>query len=103
MQNFDIGDLVLVIKSDYYPNLIGQAGIVAITARTVTGTDKFGNSLTDRYVIVDLPDEINRFGTTLWYFKPHYLLKILPDHEDVVTNQVRFLTYNFTDMIFTIR
>lgn len=93
MQNFNIGDLVLIINSDYIPSLVGQAGIVAITTRTVTGIDKYGNHLSGWYVAVDLPEEINRFGTTLWYFKPHYLLKISPDQKDVVLHKPRYTLF----------
>ena len=90
MQNLDIGDLVLIINSDYYPYLVGQSGIVAMTEKTITGTDKFGNTMTDRYVVVDITDETNRFGTTLWYFKRQYLLKIKPDAEFKIRTQVRY-------------
>ena len=91
MQNFNIGDLVLIINSDYVPSLVGQAGIVVMAARNINGTDKFGNHLSGWYTVVDLPEEINRFGTTLWYFKPHYLLKISPDYKEKVLYQEQLI------------
>ena len=91
MQRFYIGDLVLIINSDYYPYLVGQAGIVVMNEKTITGTDKYGNTLSGRYVVVELSEEINRFGTTLWYFKPHYLLKISPDYKKKILYQEQII------------
>ena len=76
MRQFEVGDLVLLINSDYNSDLIGHVGIVARAENSVTGVDKYGCYISSRYVVVDLPDDINRHGTTLWYLRPHHLIKI---------------------------
>ena len=78
MHRFEAGDLVLLINSDYNPDIIGCVGTVVLTERFVTGFDKYGCCISNRYVVVDLPDNINRHGTTLWYLKPDYLIKFSP-------------------------
>ncbi len=79
MTRFYVGDLVLVINSDYNSDIIGHAGTVASSETQISGNDKYGCCVSGRYAVVDLPYDINRFGTTLWYLKPEYLIKILPD------------------------
>lgn len=78
-QQFEVGDLVLVVNADYNPDLIGYTGTIARRADRIAGYDKYGRLRTGVYVVVDLPDKINRLGTTLWYKKPQYLVKISPD------------------------
>ncbi len=78
-QHFDVGDLVLVINADYNPGLIGCAGTIARRAARIAGYDKYGRLRTGVYVVVDLPGRLNRHGTTLWYKKPEYLIKLDPD------------------------
>jgi hypothetical protein len=79
VQHFKVGDLVLVINADYNPGLIGHAGTIARPADRIVGYDKFGQLNSGIYVVVDLPDKMNKYGTTLWYKKPEYLVKISPD------------------------
>ena len=79
MYIFSSGDRVLVINSIYNPDLIGHVGIIEHCADFFTGYDKNGCFISGKFVIVDLPDDINRYGTTLWYFKPEHLVKITPD------------------------
>lgn len=79
VQHFRVGDLVLVINADYNPDLIGHAGTIARPADRIVGYDKYGQLNSGIYVIVDLPDKMNKYGTTLWYKKPEYLVKISPD------------------------
>ena len=78
-QRFQLGDLVLVINADYNPDLIGHVGTIARPARRLSGYDRHGRLQAGVYVVVDLPDKINRHGTTLWYKTPQYLVKITPD------------------------
>jgi len=79
VQHFEVGDLVLVINADYNPDLIGHAGTIARRADRIVGYDRFGQLNAGIYVVVDLPDKTNKYGTTLWYKKPQYLVKISPD------------------------
>jgi len=79
MQHFETGDLVLLINSIYNPEIIGHVGTVRHGEAVFAGTDKFGRSVSGIFVIVDLPDDVNRFGTTLWYLKPGHLIKLSPD------------------------
>jgi len=78
-QHFEVGDLVLVVNADYNPGLIGCTGSIARRASRIAGYDKYGRLRTGVYVVVDLPGRINRHGTTLWYKKPQYLIKLSPD------------------------
>lgn len=78
--HFEVGDLVLVVNADYNPALIGCAGTIARRAARIAGYDKYGQLRTGVYVVVDLPGRINRHGTTLWYKKPQYLIKLGPDN-----------------------
>jgi len=79
VQYFENGDLVLLINSIYNPEIIGHIGIVAVSESQITGCDRFGCMISGNYVVVDLPNDINRHGTTLWYLKPGHLVKIMPD------------------------
>ena len=81
MSYFSINDQVLVINSLYNPALIGHVGTVAHSAGFFTGHDRNGRFISGKFVVVDLPDDINRYGTTLWYFRPDHLVKISPDKE----------------------
>ena len=78
MQHFKTGDLVLLINSTYNPDIIGHVGTVMHSEDYFSGTDKFGCLISSNFVVVDLPGDINRHGTTLWYLKPHHLIKISP-------------------------
>ncbi|MEX2525610.1 MAG: hypothetical protein WD750_11685 [Gammaproteobacteria bacterium] len=78
-QHFDVGDLVLVVNADYNPGLIGCTGTIARPAARIAGYDRFGQLRAGVYVVVDLPGRLNRHGTTLWYKKPQYLIKLSPD------------------------
>lgn len=78
-QHFEVGDLVLVVNADYNPDLIGHTGAIARRAARIAGYDKNRRFRSGIYVVVDLPGKINRHGTTLWYKKPQYLVKISPD------------------------
>ena len=91
MRRFEVGDLVLLINSDYNSNLIGHVGIVALGESFVSGFDIYGCNISNRYVVVDLPDDINRHGTTLWYLKPHHLIKISPNAKEVVTASKQYV------------
>ena len=91
MRQFEVGDLVLLINSDYNSDLIGHVGIVARAENFVTGVDKYGCYTSSRYVVVDLPDDINRHGTTLWYLRPYHLIKINPDAKEVVTASKQYV------------
>ena len=84
MQHFKIGNLVLLINSIYNPDIIGHVGTVIHGEDHFSGIDKFGRTVSGIYVVVDLPGDINRHGTTLWYLKPHHLIKISPD-DDIKT------------------
>lgn len=79
MKHFDVGDLVLLINSTCNPDIIGHAGIVMHTVDYFSGHDKFGHYHSGLYVVVDLPGNRNRHGTTLWYLKPNHLIKISPE------------------------
>ncbi len=79
MQCFEVGDLVLLINATYNPEIIGHVGTVAKSESHIKGYDKYGRSVSGNYVVVDLADDINRHGTTLWYLKPDHLIKIKPD------------------------
>jgi hypothetical protein len=91
MRRFKVGDLVLLINSDYNSDIIGHVGLVAQAESFVTGFDKYGSYISNRYVVVDLPDDINRHGTTLWYLKSHHLIKISPDAKEVVTASMQYV------------
>jgi hypothetical protein len=80
MQYLEVGDLVLLINASYNPELIGHVGTVMHSEDHVAGFDKFGCYISGNYVVVDLPDAINRHGTTLWYLKPKHLIRITPDN-----------------------
>ena len=88
MIHFSAGDHVLVINSIYNPNLIGHDGTVAKCADFVTGYDKNGYFISGKFVVVDLPGDSNRYGTTLWYFRPAHLLKIIPVKETGLNSNV---------------
>jgi hypothetical protein len=79
MRNFRVGDCVLVINAACEPALIGHVGIVTRAAEPVSGIDRFGRVVAGLYVVVDLPENVNRHGTTLWYLPPEYLIKLKPD------------------------
>lgn len=79
MQYFENGDLVLLINSIYNPEIIGHIGVVARSESQITGYDRYGRLISGNYVVVDLPNDINRHGTMLWYLKPEHLVKIIPD------------------------
>ena len=81
MSYFNIGDQVLVINSIYNSDLIGHVGAVAHSADLFAGHDRNGRFISGKFAVVDLPGDINRHGTTLWYFRPDHLLKISPDGE----------------------
>lgn len=83
MRYFNTGDLVLVINSLYNPDIIGCAGIVVRGEDKCAGLDKHGNYISGIFVTIDLPDSINRHGTTLWYFKPQHLIRITPDGKNI--------------------
>jgi hypothetical protein len=78
VQHFENGDLVLLINSIYNPEIIGHIGIVECRESQITGYDRFGGLISGNYVVVDLANDINRHGTTLWYLKPEHLKKINP-------------------------
>jgi hypothetical protein len=78
MQHFKTGDLVLIINSVYNFGIIGHAGTVKLGADHVSGYDKDGCLVSGTFVVVDLPGDRNRYGTTLWYLKPEHLIKIHP-------------------------
>jgi hypothetical protein len=78
MNHFRVGDGVLVINAACEPGLIGHVGTVARAAEPVSGIDRFGRVVAGLYVVVDLPEDVNRHGTTLWYFRPEHLLKLGP-------------------------
>ena len=82
MQYFENGDLVLLINSIYNPEIIGHIGAVALCDSHITGYDRYGRLISGNYVVVDLPNDINRHGTTLWYLKPEHLVKIIPGDEN---------------------
>jgi len=79
MQHFKVGDCVLVINASYEPGIIGHVGTVERAADLVSGIDKFGRVVCGEFVVVDLPGDMNRHGTTLWYMRPGHLLKLRPD------------------------
>ena len=79
MSYLSIGDQVLVINSVYNPELIGHVGTVEHNVDQFDGYDRYGCFISGKYAVVDLPGDINRYGTTLWYFRPDHLLKISPD------------------------
>ena len=79
MQHFKVGDLVLLINSTCNPDIIGHVGTVMHSAGHFSGYDKWGRFVSGIFVVVDLPGDINRHGTTLWYLKPNHLIKITPD------------------------
>lgn len=91
MRRFEVGDLVLLINSDYNSDLIGHVGVVALSESYVSGLDIYGCYISNRYVVVDLPDDTNRYGTTLWYLKPHHLIKISPNAKEVVTASKQYV------------
>lgn len=78
MQYFNVGDYVLVINSAYEPGIIGHVGTVERVENQVSGFDRFGRLVSGIFVVVDLPWDVNRHGTTLWYLKPEYLIKLNP-------------------------
>ncbi|MCZ6717567.1 MAG: hypothetical protein ACE1Z4_03225 [Gammaproteobacteria bacterium] len=80
MQHFEVGDLVLLINASYNPDIIGHVGTVMHSEDHFAGFDKFGRYISGNYVVVDLPDDVNRHGTTLWYLKPKHLIRITPDN-----------------------
>lgn len=84
MNYFSIGDQVLVINSVYNLVLIGHVGEVAHNTGQFDGYDRYGRFISGKFVVVDLPGDINRYGTTLWYFRPDHLLKISPDKKTVI-------------------
>ena len=79
MQHFTVGSLVLLINSTYNPDIIGHVGTVMHGEDYFSGVDKFGLIVSGIFVVVDLPGDTNRHGTTLWYLKPNHLIKISPD------------------------
>ncbi len=79
MKYFDVGDLVLIINATCNQDLIGHAGTVMHSEDHFSGYDKFGYYQSGLYVVVDLPGDRNRHGTTLWYLKPEHLIKITPE------------------------
>lgn len=81
MQHFQVGNLVLLINSTYNPDIIGHVGTVMHSEDHFSGVDKFGHFVSGIFVVVDLSGDINRHGTTLWYLKPHHLIKISPDED----------------------
>ena len=81
MQHFKVGDLVVLINSTYTPEIIGHVGMVMHSEDHFSGHDKFGCFVSEIFVVVDLPGDINRHGTTLWYLKPNHLIKISPDDD----------------------
>lgn len=87
MQHFNIGDCVLVINASYEPGIIGHVGTVERAADQVSGFDKFGCIVSGVFVVVDLPADVNRHGTTLWYMRPRHLLKLRPDEQGKTTLQ----------------
>lgn len=81
MQHFKVRDCVLVINAAYDPGLIGHVGTVERVEEQVSGIDRFGRLVSGVFVVVDLPGDVNRHGTTLWYLRPEYLIKLSPpDH-----------------------
>jgi hypothetical protein len=78
MNHFRVGDCVLVINAACEPGLIGHVGTVARAAEPVSGIDRFGRVAAGIYVVVDLPEDVNRHRTTLWYLRPEYLIKLSP-------------------------
>jgi hypothetical protein len=91
MCHFSIGDQVLVINSTYNPDLIGHVGAVAHCADLFAGYDKNGCFISGKFVVVDLPNDINRYGTTLWYFQPEHLIKISPDKETGIKSKTAII------------
>jgi hypothetical protein len=81
MQHFKVGDLVMLINSTCYPDIIGHVGTVMHSEGHFCGYDKWGRFVSGIFVVVDLPGDINRHGTTLWYLKPNHLIKITPDDD----------------------
>jgi len=81
VQYFENGNLVLLINSMYNPEIIGHIGTVALCDSHITGYDRYGRLISGSYVVVDLPNDINRHGTTLWYLKAEHLIKIIPGDE----------------------
>ena len=79
MQYFKVGDMVMLINSTCNPDIIGHIGTVVHSAGPFCGYDKLGRFVSGIFVVVDLPDDINRHGTTLWYLKPNHLIRISPD------------------------
>jgi hypothetical protein len=79
MQHFKVGDLVMLINSVYNPDIIGHVGTVMHGAGHFSGYDKCGRFVSGIFVVVDLPGDINRHGTTLWYLQPNHLIMITPD------------------------
>lgn len=79
---------MLIINSIYNYSLIGHVGTVTHCADMVTGYDRNGCYISGKFVVVNLPGDINRFGTTLWYFKSNHLLKISPDKETGIKSSV---------------
>jgi hypothetical protein len=78
MRDFRVGDCVLVINAACEPGLIGHVGTVARAAAPVAGVDRFGRVAAGVYAVVDLPNDVNRHGTTLWYLRPEHLIKLGP-------------------------
>lgn len=78
MQHFENGDLVLLINSIYHPEIIGHIGTITCGESQVTAYDRYDRLITGNFAVVDLPNDINRYGTTLWYLKPGHLIKIKP-------------------------
>lgn len=78
MQYFHIGDCVLVVNATYEPGIIGHVGTVERAADFVSGLDKYGRRVSGVFVVVDLPGDLNRHGTTLWYMRPPHLIKLKP-------------------------
>jgi len=91
VQYFENGDLVLLINSIYNPEIIGHIGVVARSESQITGYDRYGCLISGNYVVVDLPNDINRHGTMLWYLKPEHLKKIIPgdDKQEEITRSYR--------------
>ena len=64
--------------------MTANVGMVMHGEDHFSGIDKFGRFVSGIFVVVDLPGNINRHGTTLWYLKPNHLIKISPD-DDIKT------------------
>lgn len=87
MQHYETGDLVLVINSIYNTGIIGHVGTVHHGEAIFSGKDKFGRFITGIFVVVDLPDDVNRYGTTLWYLKPQHLIKLPSDNDEILQQE----------------